>query len=354
MDPLLALQLRERWIGQSERIACIVDDLRADGDWTRNLLARADKGWEKLPHVDTCPQVDSPGTSVCVRDLRGLPLEKYDLSGRNGLAGAYLDFCTFVNVDLDGASLIGASFRESQLRNCSFFAASLQFTDFTLARCPDTSFENADLTRAKMLGADLRGSVLVGTVLRDVQIRSEPWYGFVVPAGLRKWTQLGGEKQRASALDSRTAPDVAQQIADAYGRWKTRRLHPVLGGLWYVMSDCGLSPGRFVVWLATIWLLFACVYASFPLPQFLQDTMIGNALVSLCANIQWDAPSPCAGALGPLCLSAAAMTGLGFKDFLPPQYGILTSVYACAESVLGIVLLGVFITLFLQRWTRAG
>ncbi len=294
-------QLNDRWVGQDDRIACIVADIRAGVDWTRNLITRPDKTWTQLPLIETCsPQFNGDGLQ-CVRDLRGIGLKDCDLSQTEKLAGTCLDYCCLANVDFDGSSLIGASFRGSNMQNCSFYQVAMQFTDFRGARCMKVTFENAEMTNARLEAADLRDAVFVGTILRNITIKLEPWYGFMTPLSRRMWTQLGGAHQGPGVLSTLSDPGTDAHFSREHSKWQIRKLHPLLGGIWYMLSDCGLSPVRFVFWLIVIWLAFSLLYANFPLPTVLRGTIFENVLCGLSTGINWKETNFPGAILGPMC-----------------------------------------------------
>jgi hypothetical protein len=341
--------LADRWFGQEDRVRAILDDVRSDRDWTRHLLFSETRGWEQLPMLDTCPRRFRVPGEATARDLRGIKLRGLDLSGADGLANACLDHAVLHDVALASASLVGTSLVRAQAKGrCSFSEARMYHADLRGADFRSANFEGADLTGADMRGADFRDAILVDTALRNVVCNSEHWAGFAVPHAFSPWTRFGGEYQSPTRLDPRSGALVTRSVAGGYHKWLMVMNHPVLGRLWYVLTNCGHSAGRLLFWVIIVWVLFGTAFAA--LSPGTSTTMAGKCQVILMQPV-WRSETKellesysCA-----LYLSAIVLTSLGLAETKPALDDWRIRSLVALESVLGYVFLALFVGLLLQN-----
>lgn len=343
-------ELRERWQDQEPRIKAIINDLQSGKDWTKNLLKSEEKGWQELAFLPTCPSKFEINGDAAPRDLRGLELENYDLSGTDGLADSCMDFCIFREVLLDSASLIGASIRYAEFdRNCLFSRAKLQYTDLRFSNFPGVSFEGADFTGADLRGANFVDSILLKAKLKNFKYKEEKWYGFLSWLWRKKWTRFGGEFQSAELLESTLSSLDTRFIEGENLRWIFKRKHPLLGSLWYILANSGRSPTRLLFWFFVIWLFFGFIYAGYPLPSSLENTPVGDLLCWFSPEIDWQGVNPPESPFRPYYFSAVTMTTLGFGDITPTPRDWKAQVYICIQVFLGYLLLGMFIGILIHN-----
>jgi hypothetical protein len=344
--------LRKRWEGQDERIQAIIADARSDRDWTRNLMPSKARKWRQLPGLDTCPPRFKLLQHAAPRDLRGITLSGVDLADVTGFADTCLDLSILKGVSLDSASLTGASLRCAEVRDdCVLDRVKLQFADLRCADLRGASLEGADLTKADIRGTDLRDACLIGTELADIVFDEEPWWGFLAPRVVRRWTRLGGKFQSPSDFASPISLPLAHFIGGENIRWLSQERNSAIGRVRYLATDYGRSPGRLLFWVLAIWLLFGIAYAGYPLPPLLQGTWLGSALCWLSPRIHWQVERPPGFDFRPFYASAMTMTSLEFPNIAWALGDWKAQVYASVQSAAAYVLLAMLVSVLMQDMT---
>lgn len=328
--------LRSRWLLDPERTASIVADLIAGRDWTANLVRDQDGTYAPIAHLETCTREVIP-EEAAPRDLRGFTFTMLDLTDSTCLADCSLDYSTFNNVHLYGASLTGSSLQEVIFEGGSSLAhALLRHCD-----CRHSSFAGVALSGADLHGSDLRGSDfsradLRETNLSDVLIDEEPWWALSSPPG--SWTRFGGKFQSADHLSNEVDPSVKRRIGADAAFFLFRREHPILGLIWYIAANGGRSAARLGAWTFVVWFLFAVAYhapiahtGSHLRPEFVRSGTIES--LSLGDGLYF---------------SAVTLTTLGYGDIVPAPSSWTAKGLVVAEAMLGYVLLGMFVAILLQ------
>jgi hypothetical protein len=339
--------LRGRWRGEEERIAAIVEALKEGQDWTVNLGACESKNRKVLPYLDTCPS-SALGHGSLPRDLRGICLNDVDLSRSQGLADSCLDYSTLNGVVLVRASLVGAS-----LRGAAFLGgAMLDRASLTRADLTDARFEDVSLVRADFTGADLGGTYfdevdLNNSRFRDVQYSAEPSMGFLMR---RNWTSFGRRCRNARRISPDSDVVFGKYMNGEISVSIFRHMHPVLAAIWYWLGNFGRSPGRLLLWILMVWLIFGLVYSGFGLPRVLAGTGSGKALAWLAPQIKFSdcGYRPC-NIFQPFYFSVVTLTTLGFGDITPSGSDWKAQLYVTCEALFGFVFLGAYVSLLLQN-----
>jgi hypothetical protein len=325
-------------------------DIRRDADWTQHLKACEDTGWDELPLLHTCPSAFRLTGEAAPRDLRGLQLSDVDLSDTDGLADSCMDFSILSDVVLDSANLTGASLQYARFEhNCVLDRANLEWTNLYHADLSEASMEKVDLGHADIRGANFEDCVLLEADLGYVDHTEEPWFGFLVPKRHRTWTRFGGEYQSASEHGIKAGQTLMRHLSGENLRWAFSQQHPLLGQVWYLLANYGRSPARLLFWMSTVWLLFGFLYAGYPLPLVLHDRWLGQVLCWPCPKIDWKTPLNSPFDFRPYYASAATMTSFGFGDIVSDIVDWKAQTYVCIESLLGYLMLAMFVTVLLDR-----
>ena len=146
-------QLRDRWIGEEERIQKIIESAKKGDDWTVHL--------EGLPYIDEIQPVFDEKYG---RDLRGIYL-----------GDTILDNADFRNTDLSFATLRGA-----KLDRASFSGANLTKANLSQIAAHEALFVSAKLIEANLSKADLKEAVLTLADLREANLSNVDLKGAAV------------------------------------------------------------------------------------------------------------------------------------------------------------------------------
>ena len=345
-----AAHLRSRWAAEEDRIAAIADDLIANREWTHNLCAAEER--QELSGIHDCVRPIMPG-EVAPRDLRGLTMSLLDLSETTSLADTSLDYCTFANVQFFGASLTGSSLRHALFcGGTSLVSATLRHCDLRGVDLAAVSLANADLRDSDLRGADLSRADLRGTLLTDVRIDDEPFWGFLSRRG--RWTKFGGKFQAEVHLTGEMDAGVRRRILAETEFYFFRKSHPILGWIWYLTTNGGRSATRLGLWAIVVWFMFGVMYFAPSLPRVFGDSTVESALSELAPEFRRDGVKVSLSASDALYLSAVTITTLGYGDITPSPTSGVAKVLVATEAVLGIVLISMFVALLMQTIYMSG
>jgi uncharacterized protein YjbI with pentapeptide repeats len=316
------------------------------------------------------------GLDLSGRNLSGIDLSGLDLSGmilndcefgplhqgnvtrRSVLDQAKLTACSLDRAKFDGASMkatqltsssaIDADFRQADLSDASFLGAKLHRANFRWANLSRTDFNNADLDavsvgKARLKTASFAGSnwgpkYVLGDELESHKQAEEAyrslrlWHqhaGIDNIAGEFRYRELISKRKRRSELLRisvknhrlpnslkdllKLAPLVCAEMLFGYGeRWK-----------------------RILFW-------WAATIISFALAFYLWSIIVNPVFVGCTGN------ECCPYAI---YYSAASFTALGYGSWAPEPIG--WAKYAgLAESIIGPILIAMFITTFARIWSR--
>jgi hypothetical protein len=339
--------LRERWRGEEERIADIVESLRTGEDWTVHLGASEEKHREALPYLDTCPAL-ALGNGSLPRDLRGICLNDVDLSRSQGLADSCLDYSILNGVALVRASLVGAS-----LRSAVFLGgAMLDRANLIRANLKDARFEDVSLVRADFTGADLRGTYfdevdLANCRFRDVHYSAEPTMGLLMR---KRWTSFGRRCRNVWRISPDSDLVFRKYLGGEISVSVFRYMHPTLAKAWYLLGNFGRSPGRLLLWIIMVWLVFGFIYSGFNLPSVLVDTSPGRIMAWLAPDLKFaDCGNKPCNIFQPFYFSVVTLTTLGLGDVTPSGLDWKAQAYVTCEALFGFVFLGAYVSLLLQN-----
>ncbi len=340
-----ASRLRSRWNSEPDRVKAITADLLAGRDWTINLISRLDGKQALIAEIETCTRQIIPGEAA-PRDLRGFRFQILDLSYSTALADCSLDYATFENVQLYGASLTGASLRHTTFKDGSSLAhATMRHCDCRRASLASVALTNADLRGSDLRGTDLCRADLHNVKLADVHLNEEPWWALFFRRD--RWTRFGGKFQSANYLGNDVDAVVKRRIVAEADFYLFRCEHPILGLIWYIAANGGRSAVRLGAWALFMWFLFAIAYHA-PMSA----TLASTPLIHISATLRPEfVRSGTVGSLtfgDSLYFSAVTLTTLGYGDIVPAPSSWTAKCLVAVEALLGYVLLGMFVALLLQ------
>ncbi len=301
---------------------------------------------------------DLAGAHLEGADLRGAHLERTSLYDthleRANLSGAYLERAAGW-AHLEGTILFGAQLGRAYLRG-----AHLEKADLATAHLEGADFVNAHLEGADLRGAWLDGATVLGkaaldakTCLGDIHwggvgtvdltqiawervpiLGDEPWRGLRAGASERE-AAVRAYRQVAAQLRAQGLSEVADrftyraQIHQRVMLRKQRRFGGYLFSLLLaVLAGYGYRLGRIIIAYALIVGVFAAAFLA-------SDVVSGQA--ALTVPNTFDA----------LQISLNAVHGRVF--FAQFHLDTVQSWLATAESIVGIVIEGVFVAMLIQR-----
>ena len=187
-----------------------------------NLLRSGVQGWNewrnKNPQeIIDLVEVDLEGAFLVGANLGHANLKCASLVGAN-LSEAILDGADLCRADLKGAIIRGACLCGASLDN-----SHLYNTDFGDADLGDTDFRKADLGCANLTGARMRGANLKGAILNNtigngseiMSIRVDKW----AVAYTAEVLQIGCERHPISWWWEFGDEEIARMHSDALGLW---------------------------------------------------------------------------------------------------------------------------------------
>ena len=340
-----ATGLRTRWLEKTPDGETRRDELLCalrGGERTTQDLAGISLVGEDLHEVDL---------SGC--DLRGADLSRADLT-KARLAGCDLRGATLFGAVLDGCECLGADFSGANLGECSAMRAGFGRADLSGAMLMQADLSAATLTSARLAGADLRAAVLEGTRSREADLS----YANFTAARLRgaeldRSTVPGCEFENADLREAHLSMLVNFDKASWIGvdirgvnfsgayllrrhimdqnylfEFRSRsRYHGFIHAVWWLTSNCGRSPFRWLAWNLTVAVLFGFLYT-------LVDVDYGEHQTGL----------------SPLYYSFVTLSTLGYGDVVPASMAAQAT--AVIEVLLGYVGLGGLLSILANKMAR--
>jgi uncharacterized protein YjbI with pentapeptide repeats len=278
-----------------------------------NLRGTTSTSDKELGHVRRGPK-------FCEAILRGAQMQDCycamsDFSGSQladvNLTGANLEGAKLSNNDLAGAGLRGANLATADLTN-----SDLSGADLREARLVNTDFAGADLSGADVSSADLQGANFADARAEGIRYDRKATY-----RGIRVASCYGSSRFRRFAQDQ----EYIEEFKEAYG---------LAYWIWLVLTDCGRSMVRVVLWSAGLTLLFALIYNGLGEQAF---------AVSNKATLGWSFFTA-------VYYSVVTFTTLGFGDITPLTP--LSAIVVMIEVVVGYVMLGILISILATKVAR--
>jgi uncharacterized protein YjbI with pentapeptide repeats len=252
-----------------------------------------------LAHADLsecyCFASDFTGANLSSACLAGANLERANLAG-NDLSKLDMSDANIGSANLENSSLCGSNFQRALLANANIRNANLMLADL----------READLTSANVAHAKVDG-IKYNRQTRFRGIRLEGCYG--------------SSRFRRYAEDQ----DFIEEFKEA---------HPNHYRLWMVLTDCGRSLLRPVIWSLAFTLSFGLSY------YFLGE----NAFeISNKNGLQWNLFTS-------TYYSVVTFTTLGFGDITPRTP--LAAGIVMLEVIIGYVMLGILISILATKVAR--
>ena len=316
------------------------------------------------------------GLDLSGRNLAGIDLSKLDLTGiilkgsnlgpiregnttkRSVLDQVHLTACVLDGAQFDGASMkaanltwssaIRADFRSADLTEASFLGAKLHHANFHWANLDRTDFSNAELDgitvwQARLETASFARSIwgpkyVLGDELESNKQAEEAY------RSLKLWHQHAG-------IDNIAGEFRYRELISKRKRWaellrislKNHRVFDSLKDLFklvpVVSAEMLFGYGerwkRIVFW-------WAATIICFTLAFYLWSVLVDPVFVGCTGN-------KCG--LDAIYYSAASFTALGYGSWAPKPIG--WAKYAgLAESIIGPILIALFLTTFARIWSR--
>jgi uncharacterized protein YjbI with pentapeptide repeats len=282
-------------------------------DLAEARLGRSSCGEEDLGHVRRGPRFSD--ANLRDADLRGAVLHQSDFSGANlegvrfagaNLEGANLETAVLADLVMDDADLSEANLRGADLKGTSLAGARLVHADLRQADLSNANVERADLRSANLEEAKVDG------------IRYNRATSF---RGVRAVSCYGSSRFRRFAQDQ----DFIEEFKAAF---------PVYYWIWLLLTDCGRSMRRVVLWVVILIGVFGLIYY-----------LLGEkAFVSL------DRPELTWSWFTAIYYSVCTFTIFGQGDVAPATP--FAAVVVMTEVVVGYVMLGILISILATKVAR--
>ncbi len=272
------------------------------------------------------------------------------------LGKAELDEAFLMRANLKGAFLEGA-----QLRGAFFWEANLQG-----ANLRESDLQNAKLMRTHLQGAEFGGAKLQGA---DFSRAIVDGYTLIWRCEVDRKTKFEGVSLDVARIYPRTKQLLEYNIRRAnweeWYKWKDWYKHEpkeernklsqfflkYTVGLFWAVSDYGMSTLRVIGVFFILALLFAAVYMNWAYwspPGVVDDLLVKPAEGEAALHYFGRA------LIRPIYFSVVTMTTLGFGDMYANKDSIAGHVLLILQVILGYVLLGALITRFAVLFTAGG
>ena len=324
----LLLALREGQLARSQDgqadlrgISLIGEDLTGVDLTGCNLagadLSEADLSGAKLIHCNlrgaTLFKTKLDESELLGADLTGATLSEC-IATRAGFGHANLSQCEMFQANLEGATLSGAKLAGSDLRAANLEKARIRECDLTRANFARARLRLADLDRS-----DVEGSNFENADLREARLRALKHFdkAYWVGTDFRNVDFTGAYLLRRFVMDENYLFEFRAQ--GRYSRFVYR--------LWWLTSNCGRSPIRWLAWNVVVALLFGGAYLMIGLDYGKHRTV-----------------------LSPFYYSFVTLTTLGYGDVVPAS--ATAQVVATMEVLLGYVGLGGLLSILANKMAR--
>ena len=328
----------KRWQFEEERILSILEAIKNGNDWTTFIVEDDSHGYGTLPHAldKKIPILDGEKGP---RDLRGISLSYIDFSHCDGLHDTHFEYAELKDIDFTKANLTGSYFNCSKIYcsiidSVSFAGANLTHTNFSKATINGADFSKATLKNNNLKRAKFRAVSFYKTAIRNVKITQRSIFtkGTVVEDVLlgEDGSQIYDENfyfflKRAQKIDRRRSD---------------RRLSILL---FNAVTDYGESYLRLFAFMIVIIIVFGFLYANYPIFDSFQswdnnlrfpDSLLPETNLIAFKNPSW---------VDPYYFSVVTFTSLGYGDAFP--INVSGRICCMIESLLGVLMMGVFITM---------
>ncbi len=278
-----------------------------------NLSHTTQHGEHELGHVRQGPRFTD--ANLYQTNMQGAACIRSDFTGAT-LTEAKLTQGVFTNANLGNLELSHLDFSGADLTGANLSGSKLVATQFVGAVLEHANLQGAVLSNANVRSAHLQSANLENAKADGIEYDRNTTF-----RGIRTFTCYGSSRFRRFAQDQ----DYIEEFRDA---------HPVYYSLWYLITDCGRSIARVVVWSLFITLGFGIVYY-----------LMGPAAfsVSNAEGLGWTFFTT-------LYYSVVTFTTLGFGDITP--FTPLAAAVVMVEVIVGYVMLGILISILANKVAR--
>jgi len=250
------------------------------------------------------------------------------------LEAVNLEGSVLFRTDFTGANLHGARLRDAELEGANLAGCVLSGLDLGCANLQEADLHDADLSRASLVGcrlvaADLRGAVLSDADVQGADLQSASLEEAKVDGirysrqtrfrGIRAFSCYGSSRFRRFAQDQ----DYLEEFKAA---------NPGYYWMWLLLTDCGRSMSRVVVWSALFISLFSVAYY-----------LLGEAAFAMNDGLGWTLFTT-------TYYSVVTFTTLGFGDITPSTQ--LAAGVVMVEVIVGYLMLGILISILATKVAR--
>jgi len=316
--------------------------------------------------------VDFRGADLSGADLRKAQLGRADLRGANlsgtHLGEAYLRGADFSRTNLTGADLRGAYLSEAilprvDLNRVDLSRVDLSRADLSRADLTETNLIEADLTEANFRGANLTKANLTKAnltrvSLKEADLRETNFEGTVLIGAqyTHKYTRKNIGRFGQTRVETCFGNPLFKKFAqDQVYLDEFRKIHPLWFEVWWKSSKCGQSLGRIVLWLLLFSGLFGITYAQYELPEGWLSYFSWFELPQGLSFV-YNMYSPAFHNLSsytwftPYYFSMITLSTFGAGAVTPVN--LAGEIWVIAEVLLGYILLGFLISVFVQKIAR--
>jgi uncharacterized protein YjbI with pentapeptide repeats len=282
----------------------------------------------------------------------GIQIERLDLSRANLSGASFKGACLVLSIFKDanchkanfsGSELMAANFSDADLLETDFSQAKLQGACFRSAHLTETIFRFCDLSyasfeNAKCYKSDIRHAVLIETNFEKTKITSLKYNRKAIYRGIRVDNCYGNARFKRFAQDEGFVGEIKSSGKTGWILWL----------LWRGLADCGRTPWLWMFWMLFIIAGFGSIYAGYNIPEWL--CWFPDWLKNLLFEIRPEFANVNKSLFTPYFYSLACFTTLGFGDI--ETTNLCGEVFVCIEVMLGYVMLGGLISIFVSKLAR--
>jgi uncharacterized protein YjbI with pentapeptide repeats len=287
------------------------------------------------------------GTHLSEAYIRGADLSRANLTGAN-LRGACLSEANLSRADLSEANLSRVDLSKANLSRATLSRADLSETNLSEANLRGGDLSKGNLTRANLTGANLKGADLHEANFDRANVIGVQYTHRYTRKNMSKYGRIRVETCFGNPLFKKFAQD--QVYLDEF-----KKVHRIWFALWWVSSKCGQSFGLLAFWTVLITCLFGITYAQYELPDSWLPYFHWIELPGWFSFL-YDWYSPVFQNLSastwftPYYFSIVTLTTSGYGDVTPQN--LTGEIWVTTEIILGYVLLGILISVFVNKIAR--
>jgi uncharacterized protein YjbI with pentapeptide repeats len=317
-------KLRNRWIGQENRINAIFEAINNGKDWTIFLSDNDNHKFGSLRYIDdgsisTIPEDHGP------RDLRGITVKDTVINDSESLTDTCFDFSTFENVRFENTNLTGASFQKAHFSGdvgVIFRKVKFLHTSFELSVMNDVVFVSSNLNKVIFDGVNANRISFYDNEIKNVSISGPNIFN-------KKGTKFSNVEldvnfeNQLSRYDHRFLTFLGLAQKTDILKQDSR----ILMVLFHLVTDYRRSYSRLLFAMLLILFFFGTLFSIFPLIDF---SKISDQTF-----------------FTPYYFSIVTFTTLGYGDIMPLNWA--GRLLCGTEAILGYIMLGIFVAMIYEK-----